>query len=141
MDKKIEAYILTNKVFTLATAINDNPYCAHCFYVYDAENKLLLFLSDNATQHIKGALQNNKVAGSIFNGETTIVKIQGIQFVGEFIAPDKSQGKRFYQLYYDKNPFAKAKPSPIWAIQLNWIKMTDNTLGFGKKLIWERDKL
>lgn len=139
MDKKIEAYILANKVFTLATSINNLPYCAHCFYVYDIENKRLLFLSDNSTQHIKEAIDNNKVAGSIFNGETTIVKIQGIQFTGEFINPTEIEAKHFYELYYQQNPFAKAKPSPIWAIQLNWIKMTDNTLGFGKKLIWARE--
>ena len=139
MDKRIEAYIKTNKVFTIATSVNDLPYCANCFYVFDVKNKSLIFLSDSSTKHIAEALKNDKVAGSIFNGETTIVKIQGIQFTGEFITPNKNQEEHFYQLYYKKYPFAKAKPSPIWAIQLNWIKMTDNTLGFGKKLLWKSE--
>tara|TARA_B100000508_G_scaffold18974_1_gene12660 strand:- start:1065 stop:1169 length:105 start_codon:yes stop_codon:yes gene_type:complete len=29
----------------------------------------------------------------------------------------------------------------IWAIELIGIKMTDNTLGFGKKLIWTKSIL
>jgi uncharacterized protein YhbP (UPF0306 family) len=29
-------------------------------------------------------------------------------------------------------------PGEIWTIKINRIKYTDNTLGFGKKIIWER---
>jgi len=41
-----------------------------------------------------------------------------------------------YQLYYQKFPFAETMPAPIWGIKLDWVKVTDNTLGFGTKLIW-----
>ena len=138
MEKKITAYIQENKVLTIATSVNDIPYCANCFYVFDEANKTLIFLSDPSTRHIVEALQNNKIGGSIQNGVTTVAKIQGIQFTGDFINPTDEQATHFYNAYYKNFPFAKAKPSPIWGIQLNWIKMTDNTLGFGKKLIWER---
>ncbi len=138
MDQKIKRYISANKVLTLATSINDKPYCANCFYVFDEVNKTLIFLSDAKTQHIAEGLQNSNVAGTINTEVTTVAKIQGIQFTGEFVNPSEEQQKTFYAIYYKKFPFAKAKPSPIWGIELDWIKMTDNTLGFGKKLIWER---
>lgn len=138
MKKKITNYISENKVLTLATSVNDNPYCAHCFYVFDESAKTLIFLSDEETRHMKDALTNKSIAGTISTDVTTVAKIQGIQFTGVFINPDEVQKKAFYALYYKKFPFAKAKPAPIWGIQLDWIKMTDNTLGFGKKLIWER---
>ncbi|MBL4592959.1 MAG: hypothetical protein JKX68_03975 [Flavobacteriales bacterium] len=138
MEKKIRNYISGNKVLTIATSVADKPYCANCFYVFDEVNKILIFLSDDATQHIKEALQNKNVAGTINTEVTTVAKIQGIQFVGDFINPTEEQKIAFYKTYYKKFPFAKAKPSLIWGIQLNWIKMTDNTLGFGKKLVWER---
>lgn len=138
MDKKIVKYISGNKVLTLATSVEDKPHCANCFYVFDEVNKILIFLSDDATQHIKEALENNNLAGTINTEVTTVAKIQGIQFTGEFINPSKEQQKDFYSIYYKKFPFAKTKPSPIWGIELNWIKMTDNTLGFGKKLIWTK---
>jgi len=84
------------------------------------------------------ALKNKNVAGTINTDVITVAKIKGIQFTGEFINPEGAQKEEFYSLYYHKFPFAKAKPSPIWGINLTFIKMTDNTLGFGKKLIWER---
>jgi len=138
MEKKIAAYISESKVLTIATSINNIPYCANCFYVFDEVNKFLIFLSDEKTRHISEAIQNNRVAGTIDKEVTTVAKIQGLQFIGEFINPTEEQQQGFYKTYYNKFPFAKAKPSPIWGIQINWIKMTDNTLSFGKKLKWER---
>ena len=103
-----------------------------------SDNKMLIFLSDKETKHINDARANSNVAGTISTEVTTVAKIKGIQFTGEFINPTEQQQKELYKIHYDKFPFAKAKPSPIWGVQLSWIKMTDNTLGFGKKLIWER---
>ena len=138
MEENIIHYIEVNKVFTLATSVDDLPYCANCFYAFDVENKTLVFLSDSNTRHISEALINNKVGGTIQNGVTEVSKLQGIQFVGEFINPSVADQEIFYQIYYEKYPFAKDIPAPVWAVKLNWLKMTDNTLGFGKKLIWER---
>ena len=138
MDEKILNYITKNKVFTMATSVVNQPYCAICFYVFDEQSTTLIFLSDITTKHITEALFNKNVAGTITTEVITVAKIQGIQFTGEFIHPTKEQEAYFYNKYYSKFPFAKAKPSPIWGIQLSSIKMTDNTLGFGKKLMWNR---
>ena len=35
MDKKIIKYLKKNNVLTIATAINNQPYCANCYYVFD----------------------------------------------------------------------------------------------------------
>ena len=138
MEDKIEHFIAENKVFTMATSSNGDPHCASCFYAYDKVNKTLIFSSDDHTKHITDAIANTNVAGTINTEVTAIVKIQGIQFTGEFINPTKEEAKGLYSIYYNKFPFARAKPAPIWGVQLNWIKMTDNTLGFGNKLEWER---
>ncbi|MGE0562813.1 MAG: pyridoxamine 5'-phosphate oxidase family protein [Flavobacteriales bacterium] len=136
MDKKIVDYITSNKVLTIATSVNEKPYCAICFYVFDKEHNTLIFLSDYTTRHIGDALKNGFVAGTITTEVTSVAKIQGIQFNGVFVNPSKEQADGFYKIYYEKFPFARAKPSPIWGIELSAIKMTDNTLGFGKKLLW-----
>ncbi|MDF1673425.1 MAG: hypothetical protein P1U41_07950 [Vicingaceae bacterium] len=138
MEEKISTYLKENKVLTIATSVDDKPYCASCFYAYDETDNLLIFSSDDHTKHIIDANLNKVVAGTICTEVTTIVKIQGIQFTGTFINPSEEEVKALYSTYYEKFPFARAKPAPIWAITLNWIKMTDNTLGFGKKLEWER---
>lgn len=138
MDKRILKYIGLNKVFTLATSIDNTPYCANCFYAHDEETDTLIFLSDNSTRHIKEAIENKTVAGTIQNGVTIVSEIKGVQFRGEMIDITEKEQQEFYSIYYKRFPFAKGKPSPIWVVKLNWIKMTDNSLGFGTKLIWER---
>lgn len=138
MDKRIRDFIIEQKVLTIATSVNNQPYCASCFYAFDAENVMLIFSSEDTTKHIADACKNNMISGTINKENKTVAKIQGIQFQGEFIRPEKDQSIKFYEIYYKKYPFARAKPAPIWAIHLDWIKMTDNTLGFGSKLIWEK---
>lgn len=138
MEERISKFIEANKVFTLATSDNNEPYCASCFYAFDEENQLLIFSSEEGTNHIKQGIDNNKVSGTINTEITSVAKIKGIQFKGKFIDPSKEEQESLYSLYYKRFPFAKTKPAPIWAIQLTWIKMTDNTLGFGKKLEWKR---
>jgi uncharacterized protein YhbP (UPF0306 family) len=138
MEEKIATYLKESKVLTLATSVDNEPYCAACFYAYDKVSHLLIFSSDNHTKHIVDAISNTRVAGTINTEVTTIVKIQGIQFTGDFINPSAEEAKGLQATYYEKFPFARAKPAPIWGIRLNYIKMTDNTLGFGKKLEWRR---
>jgi hypothetical protein len=106
--------------------------------VFDETGNRLIFLSGNDTTHIQQALKNPMVSGTIESEHQTVAKIKGIQFQGVFIHPNEAQKEQFYNLYYKKFPFAKAKPSPVWGVALTGIKMTDNTLGFGKKLLWNK---
>ena len=41
--------------------------------------------------------------------------------------------------YMKRFPFARLMKTNLWILELNYIKMTDNLLGFGKKLIWEKE--
>ncbi|MBK8686062.1 MAG: hypothetical protein IPN26_14405 [Bacteroidetes bacterium] len=43
--------------------------------------------------------------------------------------------KRTLGIYLAKHPLALAIPGDIWALQVNYIKMTDSTLGFGKNYL------
>lgn len=137
MERRIIDFITNNQVLTIATVVDSNPYCANCFYVFDESSNTLIFLSDKKTRHVQEATANHRIAGTIWDGETTVSDLRGIQFTGKFIVPDKQLTNDFYAIYYSKFPFAEKIPSPVWGIQLDWLKMTDNTLGFGKKLIWK----
>ena len=37
-----------------------------------------------------------------------------------------------------KFPYAVLMKTTLWILEIEYIKMTDNRLGFGKKLIWEK---
>lgn len=90
--------------------------------------------TDIQTLHGINAFQNTTVAGTVALETKTIGKIQGIQFVGNM-----TQENVNYELYYKTFPYALAMNPTLWSIRLNLIKMTDNTFGFGKKLIWKRE--
>lgn len=138
MDERIVKFMGKHKVLTICTSKDDKPYSASCYYAFDQINQLLIFSSEQHTKHISDAMLNSNVSGTINAENKSVAKIQGIQFLGDFIPPNVKEQKHFYEVYYERFPFAKAMPAPIWAIRLSWIKMTDNTLGFGKKLEWER---
>ena len=136
-EKRIVDFIKKHHVLTLATKSENELWCANCFYVYDEEENSLIFTSDIDTRHVSEALKNNFVAGSIVLETSVIGKTQGIQFQGKFIKPEKEQLKMVKNKYLLRFPFATLMNTTIWIVELTYIKMTDNRLGFGKKLIWK----
>jgi uncharacterized protein len=137
-DSNIIKFIKKHHVLTLATSIDDKPWCANCFYAYLEEENLLVFTSDTNTRHISEASENPKVAGSIVLETKVIGKIQGIQFEGILNLSEGNQHK-YKNCYLKRFPFAILANTPIWYIDLLHLKLTDNRLGFGKKITWKRN--
>jgi len=136
-EKRIVDFINEHHVLTLATSIEDNPWCANCFYVYLKDENCFVFTSDDATKHVQDVSLNSKVAGSVVLETSTVGKIQGIQFTGTMKIPGNDLAPKVKKAYLKKFPFAVLMKTSLWIVELNYIKMTDNRLGFGKKLIWE----
>lgn len=136
-EKKITDFITRHHVLTLATVgHNAQPYCATCFYAYDKSRNLIIFTSDDNTLHAQHMMANSNVAVAI-NLETRIVgKIQGIQICGTIRRGDKNAKS----VYIKRFPYAVAAPLNIWVVEPYFMKLTDNTLGFGKKLIWNKEQ-
>lgn len=138
VNERIVAFLRQNTNLTIATCENNVPYCANCFYAYNERKNFLVFKSDNQTKHIRQAIGNNRVAGSITPDKIEATKIRGVQFQGFFSEPRNELLESLKKTYYLRYPFALAFPGSIWAIELTQIKMTDNTLGFGKKIEWKK---
>lgn len=135
-NKRIIEFLKANTALALATCKDNVPHCANCFYVYDEELNLLIFKSRPGTRHIHEALVNNNVAGTILPDKLEPTKIQGIQFSGYFSEPKDELLQLAKTSYYKRYPFAIAFPGNLWIIELDNIKMTDNSLGFGTKIEW-----
>ena len=73
------------------------------------------------------------MAGTVVLETKTVAKIEGVQFRGEFLELEDEDLKR---LYFKTFPYAIAMNPKLWQIKVNYFKLTDNTLGFGKKIIW-----
>src|ERR1017187_7216325 len=138
MDNKIVKFLSKHHLLTLATSLDNEPYCSSLFYAFLESHEMLVFMSQDNTKHIRDIKYNNKVAGTIAP-ETTIAKIQGIQLTGTIEILDGQLLALAKSSYQKKFPMSKLMDGIIYGIELNYIKMTDNTLGFGKKLIWTKE--
>lgn len=138
-DSRIVEFINEHHVLTLATSFNEEPWCANCFYTYMEDENSLVFTSDFDTKHIQQASHNIFVAGSVVLETSTIGKIQGIQFQGIISQPQGELHEKAKKAYLKRFPIAMLMDTHLWVIDLTYIKMTDNRLGFGKKLIWSKD--
>jgi hypothetical protein len=135
MDETIRKFISKHHLLSLAT-MGESLWCCSAFYAFDKETKTFIIASDKKTLHIENTKQNTQVAGTIAQETKVVGKIQGIQFSGEITIVEDEREK---SLYLKRFPYAVAMNPTLWKIELDTIKMTDNTLGFGKKLIWNRE--
>ena len=134
--KKIADLLAKHHLLSLATAVDNIPQSASLFYSYDPDTHTFIVASDKTTQHIQNILQNDIVSGTVALETDVIGKIQGIQFIGSIRECESKEA----MLYFEAFPYAKMMKPTLWKIELQHIKMTDNRLGFGKKLYWQREK-
>lgn len=136
-DKRITDFIKKHHVLTLATAIDNNPWCANCFYVWLEDENCFVFTTDPVTKHGSDAIKNPQVAGSVVLETRVVGKVQGIQFTGTMEVPEGDLAEKAKIAYLKRFPVAILMKTNLWVVKAIYIKMTDNRLGFGKKLIWE----
>jgi len=136
IDRKIIRFFSKHHVLTIATTVNNEPWCANCFYVYLEEENALVFTTGNDTRHGKEFTKNPFVAGSVVLETMVIGTIRGIQFQGEVSEPEDDLLSRAKSRYLKRFPIAALMDTQLWVVKLTFIKMTDNRLGFGKKIIW-----
>ncbi len=130
LDPKIEAFLRNHHLLTLATSHDNTPYCASCFYAFLEEPLSFIVATDATTRHGREALENAQVAGTVALETKIVGKIQGVQFTGVFQAANEAEKKAYLKRF----PYAIAMHPELWSIKISYLKLTDNTLGFGKKL-------
>lgn len=136
IDQRVIKFFRKHHVLTIATAVENEPWCANCFYVYLEEENALVFTTDEETRHGKEFLLNHLVAGSVVLETMVVGRIRGIQFQGMVSEPDGELLSKAKWAYLKRFPPAVLMDTHLWIVDLTLIKMTDNRLGFGKKLIW-----
>jgi uncharacterized protein len=139
IDRKIISFFRKHHVLTIATTVENEPWCANCFYVYLEDENALVFTTDIETRHGKEFVKNPLVAGSVVLETMIVGKIRGIQFQGIVSEPEGDLLSKAKWAYLKKFPPAVLMDTHLWMVKLTLIKMTDNRLGFGKKIIWTND--
>ncbi len=133
--EKIARFLAKHHLLSLATSADNVPQSASLFYAYDVQNVLFIVASDTKTEHIQNVMLNEKVSGTVALETDEVGKIEGIQFKAKMRMMTDQEGALYFKVF----PFAKVMKPQLWAIELEQIKLTDNRLGFGKKLYWQRE--
>ncbi|MCF6310805.1 MAG: pyridoxamine 5'-phosphate oxidase family protein [Sulfurimonas sp.] len=131
---EIDSFLANHHLMSLATTGENEISVCSLFYIFDKEKLSFIVASSDDTTHIQNILETSSVAGSVALETKIVGKIQGVQFKGKF-SPLKDDDLK--KLYFKSFPYALAMNPKLWSIKINYFKMTDNTLGFGKKIIWQ----
>lgn len=110
------------------------PYAANCFYAFDKERALIYIASSKSTVHMAHALRLGVVAGTVALDTRVVGRIQGVQFKARVRLASNNEP------YFKRFAYARVMSPTIWELELFWIKFTSNTLGFGKKIVWQHNE-
>ena len=134
IDERIVRFIGRHHVLTLATSDDEGIWCSNLFYAYDKTEGRFLFSSGDDTRHARQMRANPHVAASVVRETRLVGRVQGLQIAGT-AEPADDAGRR---IYLKRFPYAAVMELQLWQLRPSQLKLTDNTLGFGKKLIWKR---
>ncbi|MDG6895316.1 pyridoxamine 5'-phosphate oxidase family protein [Volucribacter amazonae] len=138
MQENIIKFLQRKHIVSLSVFNQQDMWSTICFYAFNPHNNSLLIRTNQDTRHGLIMQTNPQVTGTIIHDSTTVAKLQGIQFTGQINELHGELKKTGLALYYERFPYARVMKSALWEICFNEIKFTDNTLGFGKKTLWQR---
>lgn len=136
LDRRVVKFVQAHHVLTLATSDDDgSPYCSNAFYGYDVERNVFIFASNLDSAHSEHLRLRSDVAASIVLESRVVGRLQGLQISGRVARSDSEEDRSCYIAAF---PFAALTPLTLWRLEPHFMKYTDNTLGFGKKLVWQK---
>ena len=139
MNSIIEKFMQQQKAATICCVDSEGrPYCFNCFYSFDAKLGLLYFKTGSAARHTQLMLQNPWLAGTVLPDKLNALAIKGVQWEGRLLPKEHELTQHAVSHYLKQYPFALAMAGTVYTVQLDHLKMTDNTQGFGTKIQWNR---
>ena len=127
---------------TLATTDPEgNPHAAPVYFVADDELRLYFF-SEAKSQHSQNVAQNPQIAAAIYPECEGWQGIKGLQLRGKIcIVESPQEWDSTWERYQVKFPFVRALKAVVAKNQLyvfipSWIRLVDNSQGFGYKKEW-----
>ena len=141
--QRVEDYLRTHRVATLATMAGDGPWAAAVFYASDGET--LYFLSSPNSRHCRNLEQDPRAAATIQGDYGDWPEIKGVQMEGNVSRLRGADEKQARQLYGEKFPLIgklESAPAPIVAAlrRVRWYRLKptrlffiDNSVGFGHR--------
>lgn len=134
---------LLNEKFATISCIDDGgaPYCFNCMYSFNSKDSLFYFKSSPGSRHSLFIEKDNRIAGTILPVKPDMLALKGVQFSGRVLDKDDILCRNASRRYHLAFPLAISMAGRVYVVKIEGIKLTDNTIRFGKKLTWERESL
>jgi len=141
--QRVEDYLRTQRVATLATMAGDGPWAAAVFYASDSET--LYFLSSPNSRHCRNLEQDPRAAATIQGDYGDWREIKGVQMEGMVRPLSGADETRARRLYGEKFPLIgkmESAAAPIVAAlrRVRWYRLKptrlffiDNSVSFGHR--------
>ncbi len=130
-------YLRSHNTLTLASESNDAPFACSLFFAN--EGFMLYFVSDPKTRHAENIKRNPRVAVTVHGEHGDWRGIQGVQLEGTCAEiTDADESAHALRMYSTKFAFVSELGSAMsqakfYKIAPTWIRLIDNTRGFGFK--------
>jgi uncharacterized protein YhbP (UPF0306 family) len=131
-------YLKKQHVLSLCATDGEDMWSANCFYIFNETRMAFWLMTEPDTRHGQLMLANPRIAGTVNGQPKTVLLIKGVQYRGRIQLLSGEQETLARVAYQKRFPVAKKVSAPLWEITLDEVKMTDNALGFGKKIVWTR---
>lgn len=133
-------YLKKQHVLSLCCSAGNELWCANCYYVFDEARMAFWLMTEPDTRHGLLVSKNPHVAGTINGQPKTVLLIKGVQYRGRIRQLREEEAVEARHAYQRRFPMSRSVSAPLWEITLDELKMTDNALGFGKKIAWLREE-
>jgi uncharacterized protein YhbP (UPF0306 family) len=133
--------LLSVTTMTLATSGDEGPHATPVYYV-DGDEFRLYFFSDVNSLHGQHVLGNPQAAAAIYPECDGWQDIRGLQLRGVVrLVESPEEWNAAWGRYQGKFPFTRSLKTVVAQNQLyvfipNWIRLVDNSKGFGYKREW-----
>lgn len=140
MQKRILNFIKKHYLCAISCSNNNRPWTNFVYYVFDEELKRLIYITTDTTYHAKVMTKNPHVSGVITIPTKFIPSLQGVQFTGyaqKLVGEDSENARK---LFKENNSHYLIDELSVWAIDLEYVKLIDHSLGLYGKLEWHNGK-
>jgi uncharacterized protein len=136
----IRTFLKQNRVATICYVDDKGlPVCINCFYAFDDKFNLLVFKSSEGNKHEKASMNLSVFSGSVLPEHFDAFRPRGLQFSGKSMTTVRVKALELQKVYYKRYAFARILPGYIWAIELNRLKLVDQTVGIISKSTWKKE--
>lgn len=146
---RLKQFLAAHTTLTLATLAEDGrPQAAPLFYA-ETDDLSLIFISEPKVRHSQNVARDGRVAATIYAHGQQWQTIRGVQLEGTCAALSGKEANAAQAVYLAKYPFiatnlllAKLFQKIIfYKISPTWLRLIDNSRGFGHKEEWRREEL